>query len=45
MWKENDSGMKEKEEYFFIILIGNLYYFIELYVKIKPGCRMSCKMS
>ena len=34
MWKEKESGRKEREreEYF---LLGNLYYFIELYVKIR----------
>ena len=34
MWREKESGRKEREreEYF---LLDNLYYFIELYVKIR----------
>ena len=37
MWREKDSGRKQRDKIFFIILLGGLYYFIRLYIKIKIG--------
>ena len=34
MWREKTSGGKRGRIIFFIILLGGLYYFIELHVKI-----------
>ena len=35
MWREKVSGRKKKTIILYIILLGSLYYFIGLYVKIK----------
>ena len=43
MEKKRIRGKREWSIFFIIILLGSLYYFIELYVKIKK-CDMSCKI-
>ena len=41
--EKSEWEKKEREQYF--ILLGHLYYFIGLYLKIKMECMMNCKMN